>query len=91
MGCYFTIQNSNTLRLDYVECDINAIANKVVHITSESIIKGEVPEGEYYIPIVHAQSSTNEYEVSIRYDYPSWIVYSNVSQSLGIRFYKCTK
>ena len=83
--------NSNTLRLDYVECDINTIANKVVRITSESITKGEAPEGEYYIPIVHAQSSTNAYEASIRYDYPSWIVYSNVSQSLGIRFYKCAK
>ena len=79
------------MRLDYVECDINTIANKVVRITSESIIKGEAPEGEYYIPIVHAQSSTNAYEASIRYDYPSWIVYSNVSQSLGIRFYKCAK
>ena len=67
------------------------IANKVVRITSENIIKGEVPKDEHYIPIVHAQSATNEYEVSIRYDYPSWIVYSNVGQSLGIRFYKCTK
>lgn len=83
--------NSNTLKLNYIECDINAIANQAVRITSESIIKGEAPEGEYYIPIIHAQSSTNEYEASIRYDYPNWIVYSNVSQALGIRFYKCTK
>lgn len=83
--------NSNTLRLDYVECDINTVANQVVRITSESITKGEAPEGEYYIPTIYAQSSTNAYEASIRYDYPSWLVYSNVSQSLGIRFYKCTK
>lgn len=83
--------NSNSLKLNYIECDINTIANKVVRITSENIIKGEVPKDEHYIPIVHTQSATNEYEVSIRYDYPSWIVYSNVGQSLGIRFYKCTK
>lgn len=83
--------NSNSLRLDYIECDINTVANKVVRITSESITKGKVPEDDNYIPIVHAQTSTNEYEVSIRYDYPSWIVYSNVSQGLGIRFFKCTK
>lgn len=79
------------MRLDYVECDINTVANQVVRITSESITKGEAPEGEYYIPTIYAQSNTNAYEASIRYDYPSWLVYSNVSQSLGIRFYKCTK
>ena len=79
------------MKLDYIDCDINTVANKVVRITPESITKGEAPKDDYYIPIVHAQSSTNEYEVSIRYDYPSWIVYSNVSQALGIRFFKCTK
>ena len=83
--------NSNSLKLDYIDCDINTVANTVIRITSESIIKGKVPEDDNYIPIVHAQSSTNEYEVSIRYDYPNWLVYSNVSQSLGIRFFKCTK
>lgn len=83
--------SSNSLRLDYIDCDINTVANAVIRITSESIIKGKVPEDDNYIPIVHAQSNTNEYEVSIRYDYPSWIVYSNVSQALGIRFFKCTK
>ena len=86
-----SVLNSNSLRLDYIDCDINTVANKVVRITSESIIKGKVPEDDNYIPIVHAQTNTNEYEVSIRYDYPSWIVYSNVSQGLGIRFFKCTK
>ena len=85
------ISNPNSLRLDYIDCDINTVANAVIRITSESIIKGKVPEDDNYIPIVHAQSNTNEYEVSIRYDYPSWIVYSNVSQALGIRFFKCTK
>ena len=83
--------NSNSLRLDYIDCDINTVANKVVRITPESITKGEAPKDDYYIPIVHAQTNTNNYEVSIRYDYPSWLVYSNVSQSLGIRFFKCTK
>lgn len=86
-----SVLNSNSLRLDYIDCDINTVANAVIRITSESIIKGKVPEDDNYIPIVHAQSNTNEYEVSIRYDYPSWIVYSNVSQALGIRFFKCTK
>lgn len=89
-GALLTL-NSNSLRLDYIDCDINTVANAVIRITSESIIKGKVPEDDNYIPIVHAQSNTNEYEVSIRYDYPSWIVYSNVSQALGIRFFKCTK
>ena len=83
--------NSNYLKLDYIECDINTVANTVIRITPETIMKGEAPKDDFYIPIVHAQSSTNTYEVSIRYDYPSWIVYSNVSQSLGIRFFKCTK
>lgn len=83
--------NSNSLKLDYIECDINTVANTVIRITPETIMKGEVPKDDFYIPIVHAQTNTNEYEVSIRYDYPSWVVYSNVSQSLGIRFFKCTK
>lgn len=83
--------NSNSLKLDYIECDINTVANEVIRITPESITKGEAPKDDHYIPIIHAQDRTNAYEASIRYDHPSWIVYSNVSQSLGIRFYKCTK
>ena len=79
------------MKLDYIECDINTVANTVIRITPETIMKGEVPKDDFYIPIVHAQSATNTYEVSIRYDYPSWLVYSDVSQSLGIRFFKCTK
>ena len=79
------------MKLDYIECDINTVANEVIRITPETITKGEAPKDDFYIPIVHAQSNTNAYEVSIKYDHPSWNVYSNVSQSLGIRFYKCTK
>lgn len=89
--CITSKLNSNSLKLDYIECDINTVANTVIRITPETIMKGEVPKDDFYIPIVHAQTNTNEYEVSIRYDYPSWVVYSNVSQSLGIRFFKCTK
>lgn len=55
------------------------------------IISGDIPKNKGYIPVVIGHSSTNDCADHIFYDDSTWIIKTNVTQRIAIRFYKCIK
>lgn len=83
--------NSKAQTLTYIECRIDAPAGANI-IKDNMIISGGIPKNNGYIPVVIGHSSTNDCADHIFCDDGStWIIKTNVSQRIAIRFYKCTK
>lgn len=82
--------NSKAQTLTYIECRIDAPAG-TNGIKDNMIISGDIPKNKGYIPVVIGHSSTNDCADHIFYDDSTWIIKTNVTQRIAIRFYKCIK
>lgn len=69
--------------LGYIDCEVNAIADNVVQIPN-------APESANYIPIVTGSSNTLITNINIywREQFKIWIVYTGVTQTVNVGFYK---
>lgn len=85
-----SVLNSKAQTLTYIECRIDAPAG-TNGIKDNMIISGDIPKNKGYIPVVIGHSSTNDCADHIFYDDSTWIIKTNVTQRIAIRFYKCIK
>lgn len=61
------------------------------NINTESIANGRVPDNDGYIPVVIGHRKNNTSIENIFFDGGLWRVYTNIEQTIRIRFYKCVK
>ena len=74
-----------------IDCRVKTIRDANVTINNESLISGSVPTTSLHIPVIVGHSSTNDSQEVVFYDGGKWIIRSNTSQEITIRFYRCTK
>jgi len=69
--------------LGYIDCEVDAIADNVVQIPG-------APESANYVPVVTGSSNTLITNINIywREQFKIWIVYTGVTQTVNVRFYK---
>lgn len=65
----------------YIDVDVNTVANT-------SIVIDNAPSGSKFIPVVVARKSNNDAKETIGYDSNRWIIMSDVSQTVTVRFFK---
>lgn len=87
---YDKLQNSKGL-ISMISCRVKTTKNLCVTINSESLVLGEIPVNPFWIPVIIGHSLTNNTQENVFYDNGKWIIYSDISQEVTIRFYKYVK
>ena len=75
--------NSYVTNSDFnvIKCSFLTTANQIVEIPN-------CPDSSNYVPVITGYSNTHDYRVTISFTNGKWRIFSDVSQTMGISFYR---